>query len=292
MTLEERYGELSRTQIQKWIEEQRGEDLHLDFKQTRDESLAKAGTRKMLAKAISGFANSDGGLIVWGVGTETDRKTGTDYASAEAPLSDAKSFCSRLHELTGEAVSPTVDGVDHRFLRSGFAVTLVPASDSGPHMAKFGLDRYYKRSGSSVYRMEHFDVADMFGRRPSPDLSVWLGDFKWTGDVFSFPVGIENSGRGSAIAPSLMLKPHPPLYAEKYRSNELPGRVTTEPGWRLHASSRNVVLHPHGRIVVAYFCVNLAGDYKSLYRFRLDFRVIAEGVPLRTGTIEENFPGT
>lgn len=29
-------------------------------------------------------------------------------------------------------------------------------------MAKLEEDRYYKRSGDSFYRMEHFDLEDMF----------------------------------------------------------------------------------------------------------------------------------
>jgi hypothetical protein len=83
-------------------------------------------------------------------------------------------FISRLNELTGLAVSPIVNGVKHKPIQTspnkGFAVTLIPESDSGPHMAKLGEDRYYKRSGASFYRMEHFDIADMFGRRQRPSL--------------------------------------------------------------------------------------------------------------------------
>jgi hypothetical protein len=41
-------------------------------------------------------------------------------------------------------------------------------------MAKLGEDRYYKRSGDSFYRMEHFDLEDMFGRRQKPILAVQL----------------------------------------------------------------------------------------------------------------------
>jgi hypothetical protein len=35
-----------------------------------------------------------------------------------------------------------------------------------------GEDRYYKRSGDSFYKMEHFDIEDMLGRRQKPKLSV------------------------------------------------------------------------------------------------------------------------
>jgi hypothetical protein len=41
-------------------------------------------------------------------------------------------------------------------------------------MAKFGQDRYYKRSGDTFRRMEHFDLEDMFGRRPRPKLELQI----------------------------------------------------------------------------------------------------------------------
>jgi hypothetical protein len=97
---------------------------------------------------------------------------GVDCAQAPAEISSLKLFLSRLNELTGEALSPVVDGVQHKLLETsaetGFAATFVPESLSGPHMAKLGDDRYYKRSGASFYRMEHFDLEDMFGRRQKP----------------------------------------------------------------------------------------------------------------------------
>ena len=63
-------------------------------------------------------------------------------------------------------------------------------------MAKAGEDRYYKRSGASFYRMEHFDLEDMFGRRLKPKLNtVVRGSF--------LRVGVEESGRHGALTSML-----------------------------------------------------------------------------------------
>ena len=70
------------------------------------------------------------------------------------------------------------------------------------HMAKLGVDRYYKRSGDSFLKMEHFEVADMFGRRQRPDLQVVVGQ----PDVARVMVSIRNNGRGMARAPYLGLR--------------------------------------------------------------------------------------
>jgi hypothetical protein len=87
-------------EILAFVVERRREDLTLDFKlaptnfENRDE-------RKTLACAISGFANSGGGLIVWGVDARKDADE-IDCAQGTSPLTDAALFMSRLEEH-GEA---------------------------------------------------------------------------------------------------------------------------------------------------------------------------------------------
>ena len=121
--------------------------------------------RKNLAKAVSGFANSDGGIIVWGIDARRNAN-GIDCASGKSEIQNVDLLLIKLNEHTGQAVSPFPDGVMHKPIKtgssSGFVITLVPASSRGPHMAKLEEDRYYKRSGDSFYRMEHFDLEDMF----------------------------------------------------------------------------------------------------------------------------------
>jgi hypothetical protein len=161
--------------------------------------------RRTFAVALSGFANSDGGMIIWGVDARPNSQ-GVDCATALREIPDVQLCLTRLNEFTGQCVSPLVDGVRHKAIPSagaaGFCVTLIPASESGPHMAKGGEDRYYKRAGSAFYRLEHFDVADMFGRRRRPKLVLTL---QKEGHGQSVLVSVKNEGRGVAKAPYLAL---------------------------------------------------------------------------------------
>jgi hypothetical protein len=67
-------------------------------------------------------------------------------------------------------------------------------------MAKLGEDRYYKRSGDSFYRMEHFDLEDMFGRRQKPQLAIILDSrpFNTDNNTIELHFGFRNSGRAVA----------------------------------------------------------------------------------------------
>jgi hypothetical protein len=158
--------------------------------------------RRYLAKCISGFANSSGGIVVWGVDARRNDQ-GIDCASASAEITPVRLLLTRLNEHTGQATSPMVDGVQHKVLETGpdagYAATFVSESTSGPHMAKLGEDRYFKRSGDRFYRMEHFDLEDMFGRRQKPDLHLSAVLMEGLGDerervAFSF----RNTGRALA----------------------------------------------------------------------------------------------
>lgn len=205
MTLRETFDAIDIESIRQFVENRREEDLHLDFKNVLDPALNR-DDRKNLAIALSAFANSDGGIIVWGVDARPNAQ-GVDCATELRDIANAQQCLTRLNEFTGQCVSPLVDGVDHRAIRSnadaGFCVSIIPASESGPHMAKGGEDRYYKRSGSAFYKLEHFDIADMFGRRRRPVLSLGLLAERGGGSLL---VVVRNDGRGLARSPYLGLE--------------------------------------------------------------------------------------
>jgi hypothetical protein len=204
---EQLFRSLRWVHVQRFVVERQQEDLHLEFK-TAASPRESLEDRHNLARALSGFANSAGGMVVWGVRATKDAN-GIDAASTIMPIIGVRRFASRLLELTADATDPPVEGIEHRYIvprgkADGIALSLVPESHRGPHMAKLGLNHYYKRSGASFYMMEHYDLADMFGKRPRPQLGVatrLLG-----GEHYSVVVGIENRGRGTARTPFMSLR--------------------------------------------------------------------------------------
>ena len=148
-SLLETFDQLDMAQIDEFIRVQQEEHLQLDFKIVNSAELTNRDDKRNLAKALSGFANSSGGIIVWGVDARKNQD-GIDCATPPLlPIAPIRRFLTRLNELTGEAVFPRVDGIRHKLIEqapnSGFAVSLVPESDAGPHMARLGENRYYKR---------------------------------------------------------------------------------------------------------------------------------------------------
>jgi predicted HTH transcriptional regulator len=118
MNLLEIFNQLDAAALHEFIRQRQEENLHLDFKTVSNANLNGPFDKKNLAKAVSGFANSSGGLIVWGVDARKN-PDGIDCASVLNEISPIQLFVSRLTTLTGQSVSPLVDGIIHKPINFG-----------------------------------------------------------------------------------------------------------------------------------------------------------------------------
>lgn len=285
------YKTLNFDSIQELVQNQINEDLHLDFKTVKDPSINR-DDRKNLAISLSGFANSDGGLIVWGVDARKNAE-GVDVASAVKLIESFSLFKSRLINLVTDAVNPTVDGVDHNFIElendRGIAITFVPASTSTPHMAKLGEDRYYKRSGDSFIRLEHFDLEDMFGRRQKPQLVLEYRVVEFgnphiqKGWKFSIIFSLKNQGRVPAKAPYLSLRVHHPFGLNPFgidgNGNEGLKRIASARDricWHSYGSNAGVIIHPHCTLDICSITASEIGPSSHPIDLNLLYEIAAE----------------
>jgi hypothetical protein len=224
------------------------------------------------------------------------KNDGVDCASAKQPVSDLPLFVSRLNSLTGEAVSPLVEGVRHRAISagvSGLAVSLIPSSDIGPHMAKLGEDRYYKRSGDSFYRMEHYDVSDMFGRRRRPKLHLevviaarGVTRSGWTvTHQHSIALFVTNEGRASARNLFARVKVSPP-YSFGTAGPEADGRggmkLLSDRGRDGYfGGDAHLVIHPGMRQGIVAIAFSYSSDDPRLPDLEIEVELAADDVQLQ-----------
>lgn len=263
------------TLLRRWRDERRQEDLHLDFKLAK--SPMETNDKQNLATGISGFANSDGGVLVWGVMAAKDAD-GVDAVQDLRPISGLRRFLTNLTEYSSRLVVPAVAGVDSFIIPDpeagddcGFAVTYVPKAEGLPHMAVAKeQQRYYFRAGDAFLPMEHFMLADRFGRRPQPKLEM---THRWErpGNELYLVLGIANVGAGIALFPALAVEERSSDNFVVAALDEdwlgkpcvfgLPERIRTasrpSTTWRMFAGGGDHAIHPGTSIEVVQVSVGI-----------------------------------
>jgi len=199
-------------QLSQWRVDLKPEGLHLDFKQAgllNDD--VRPNDRKNLAKGISGFANVEGGLLVFGAET-THGPAKQDVLKALPGVTLLDRYAERLRVHVKDSTMPPVPGVEVKEFAnptnptSGIVVVRIPLTDGVPYRAEGPNSdvsgRYFMRTTSDTVLMPHQVLAAMFGRRPSPQLRFGVERH----DGRTLLLHVENVGRGAAVAPFVRLK--------------------------------------------------------------------------------------
>ncbi|SFV11729.1 MULTISPECIES: ATP-binding protein [unclassified Methylobacterium] len=158
--------------IDRLIAEETQESLQLDFKRKEIDRNGEFSTkdRQIFAQALSGFANSSGGLLIIGV----DARQGPDRidrAQAAYPVADIRRFLSEARTEIGQLVQPRLEAVNVTAIESsrtagaGYLLVYIDRSERRPHRSEAKNQKsYFKRSGASFFEMEHYDIEDAFSR--------------------------------------------------------------------------------------------------------------------------------
>jgi hypothetical protein len=167
--------------LEQLIADREPESLFLDFKRSPQDGKSKtlsSEDNKNLSKAISGFANSSGGIVVWGVDCRPDPITGDELAHKH-PLVNASGFNTKLQAAVSRTTIPPHPGVQVLFFEelsrspAGYVVVYVPQSLIGPIRA-LTTNNYHVRIGSGFNVLPHDVLAGMFGRIPQPNADLNL----------------------------------------------------------------------------------------------------------------------
>jgi hypothetical protein len=199
--------------IDELLLERQSEELFLDFKRSSDNgSGARLSDtdRGNLAKAISGFGNSEGGVIVWGVDCRPNQTLG-DVAAAKIKIQNPRRFKSWLESAVSGLTLPPHPAVSHVAVEddsgTGFVISHIAKSYLAPHQCLRPV-QYYMRSGSNFEPVPHGVLAGMFGRAPQPVIFHMWGappaELRSDGSAF-FRIGLLLTNRSPAIARDVYL---------------------------------------------------------------------------------------
>jgi hypothetical protein len=192
--------------VLRWVEEKASETNLLEFKlSTSLEATLSSKDRDTVAKVVSGFANTDGGLLVFGIeARRADNKHDPDVVQRIDPVRGLTRFADMLGTAARDCVEPKVAGIAVEKIEqpdardTGVAIVHVPRSFGGPHRAASGgegvRNHYFMRTASSTTIIPHRMLAALFSARPEPRLvleATWSQPRRVT-------LSLRNEGPGTA----------------------------------------------------------------------------------------------
>jgi hypothetical protein len=239
-----------------------------------------------LARSVASFANAEGGLLVLGVREKPERYKGNIVKIRPGNVTPLPLSVTReaIEANLLSKIQYPVDGVTVVPLRrtprsKGFVYLIdVPQSVRAPHRVNELL--YFQRMNFSTQEMRHYQIADLFGRRRSPDLGVRIIESP-TNDghdsSLRINVSIINSGRAVAKFVTCICQ----IVGDRYRifrSSWNVGNNGISCQWQTRSDH---VVYPEvatdaGEIVF------VQNDGQQLGNFVLRFSLFAEDMPART----------
>ncbi|TDL70422.1 ATP-binding protein [Paenibacillus amylolyticus] len=160
--------------IQNLIINQVKENINLDYKASASLAKMNDNCKKELSKDVSAFANSDGGILIYGVVEEGNIPIRIDDGCDPNVVTR-----EWIEQIIDSRIQRKIAGIRiHQVGLSGensgsvMYVISIPQSKDAPHMADD--NRYYKRYNFKSAPMEDYEVRDVRKRNDHPNLKLDL----------------------------------------------------------------------------------------------------------------------
>ncbi|MGE7157543.1 AlbA family DNA-binding domain-containing protein [Methylorubrum rhodesianum] len=294
--------------INRIISERTLETVQLDFKTKKNPNSGRFDDedKKVYGKALSAFANSSGGLLIWGVDARKG-PDGVDCAQAPGmPISDIEQFHAEAIRFSGDLLIPRHEGIVTAIIPcaqvsgAGYLLVQVDRSERRPHRCEAKGDKhYYKRAGDSSFAMEHYDIEDAFRRFAVPTLKLGVRFSTAMRDGQNrilkghLEIYLENPSSMTAKMPYLQMRS---IFGAGESSRRPQNMIRQGEGdWITYSGDASVVVHPDLSRTMVTFDIEFdwaSGDCKiqgkspRLWGFRAECRFGCENSAASQETIE------
>lgn len=211
-----------------------------EVRKARDDEIKKTWSENLAA-----FANTSGGLLIWGVKTKGRQPHKVSLAANVCRLAN------RLRELQNDAVDAPIPGVEvveiieNERTERGFVVCYIPLSDFAPHRALWATREYYMRVNDSNRTIPTALLRRMFYPTSDARLVVRAGAHMAKSDYegFLFQMHVDLINRGNLSAEEVCVRIQSPLIPSQneidwnprpHPNNMFDCKVTIHPGQEIN----------------------------------------------------------
>ena len=283
------YNALSRySDLVDLIAEGEAESLHLECKSPGSPKLGK-DLKNALAKAISGFSNTAGGVILWGISTTRHAHSGLDVLTQIEPIGQCRSLAGQLASVVPRLTTPPILNVTSKTIKrrpndtKGIVATHIPKHLGDPVQSNED-NLFYFRSGDEFTVAPYEMIQRLFLATTSPDLHpVFRSSLvKLAADGFwEVPIGVEN--RSSAVGQHIVVSVEVlnPSACDEISATDFRDVSHINPGKTLFIVDFLRVVHRGMRMVAGTLRVKMKVGKRAKRVLRLEIEVYADKMHAR-----------
>lgn len=168
------------TDMERLILDGESEDIFRECKAPTSPSV-NSGIKNKLAIGVSGFSNTEGGILIYGIETQKHQRSGSDVMTSITRVGNIDNFARAMANTIPTLTIPAVTNFDYKVIKkrpsdtAGVLIFYIPRQS---HPVQSQLDRkFYFRGGDQFVDAPYSVIERLFLASEAPSVEVSLGNF-------------------------------------------------------------------------------------------------------------------
>ncbi len=270
------------SKIEELIKEGESEGMFLECKSPLEPLLDKKKKIK-LATTLSGFSNTEGGIVIWGVSTTKHDHSGLDILTQIEEIGNCDYFSKQIERSIPTLTTPSITTCLNKVIKKskgdsrGLVITYVPKTLGDPVQSNID-NNFYFRNGDEFTILPYEMLKRLFASTESPDLHIIFNSeiVKNKGNgMWEIPIIIKNDSSAVAEHTNVFVQIENEEDCDSISSRNLLDSSDVNPGKRLFNKELEAVVHRGFNSIVGSLNIKMKLEKRYKRTLKLKIRIFA-----------------